>query len=70
VQSGDDILGQLEGMVFEDESEGKTKEMKRKRGQLTEATTDNVVWKKKSVFSFCCRTGKIIYCGTTLMSCT
>jgi hypothetical protein len=26
VQSGDDILGQLEGMVFRDESAGKTKE--------------------------------------------
>jgi hypothetical protein len=50
VQSADDILGQLEGMVFGDESEGKTKEKKRKRGQLTEATTDNVVWQKKSVF--------------------
>jgi len=25
VQSGDDILGQLEGMVFGDESAGKTK---------------------------------------------
>jgi hypothetical protein len=38
VQSGNDILGQLEGMVFGDESPGKTKEKKqmkenkRKRG--------------------------------------
>jgi hypothetical protein len=50
VQSGDDILGQLEGMVFGDESAGKMTEKKRKRGQSTEAATDNVVWKKKSVF--------------------
>jgi hypothetical protein len=52
VQSGDDILRQLEGMVFRDESAGKTKEKKWKMGQLTEAATDDVVWKKKSVF-FC-----------------
>jgi hypothetical protein len=56
VQSGDDILGQLEGMVFGDESADKTKEKKqtkekkRKRGQSTEAAIDDVVWKKKSVF--------------------
>jgi hypothetical protein len=50
VQSGDNILGQLEGMVFGDESAGKTKEKKRKRGQSTEAATDNVMRKKKSIF--------------------
>jgi hypothetical protein len=50
VQSGDDILEQLEGMVFGDESSGKKKEKKRKKGQLVEAATDNVVWKKKSIF--------------------
>jgi hypothetical protein len=43
-------------MVFGDESAGKTKEKKhtkdkkRNREQLTEAATDNVVWKKKNVF--------------------
>jgi hypothetical protein len=50
VQSGDDILRQLEGMVFRDDSASKTKEKKQKRLQLIEAATDDVVWKKKSVF--------------------
>jgi hypothetical protein len=43
VQSDDDILKQLEGMVFGDESAGKKKEKKRKKGQLVEVATDNVV---------------------------
>ncbi|XP_062173825.1 uncharacterized protein LOC133879311 [Alnus glutinosa] len=50
MQSGDDILGQLEGMVFGNESAGKTKEKKRNRGQSIETATDDVVWKKRSVF--------------------
>jgi len=50
VQSGDDILRQLEGMVFGDESAGKKKEKKRKKRQATEDATENVVWKKKSIF--------------------
>jgi hypothetical protein len=37
-------------MVFGDDSEGKIKEKKLKKGQPAEAATDNVVWKKKSVF--------------------
>jgi hypothetical protein len=42
VQSGDEFLGELEGVVFGDESAGKKKE-KWKKGQLVEATTDNFV---------------------------
>jgi hypothetical protein len=37
-------------MIFGDDSAGKKKEKKRKKGQSAEATTENVVWKKKSVF--------------------
>jgi hypothetical protein len=43
VQTDDDILKQLEGMVFGDKSAGKKKEKKRKKGQLAEVATDNVV---------------------------
>jgi len=49
VQSGNDILGKLEGMVFGDESASKKKEKNRKKGQSAEATTNNVVWKKKNI---------------------
>jgi hypothetical protein len=47
VQSGDEILIQLEGMVFGDENTGKKKRKKRKKG---ESSTNSVVWKKKSIF--------------------
>jgi len=50
VQSGDDILGQLKGMVFGDESVGKKKEKKRKKRRVAEDAIENVVWKKKSIF--------------------
>jgi hypothetical protein len=50
VQSGDGILGQLEGMIFGDETAGEKKEKNRKKGQSAEAATENVVQKKKSVF--------------------
>ncbi|XP_062165003.1 uncharacterized protein LOC133871592 [Alnus glutinosa] len=48
VQSGDDILRQLDGMVFGDESAGKKREKKRKKRRAAEDATENVIWKKKS----------------------
>jgi hypothetical protein len=53
VQSGDEILGHLEGMVFGDENAGmanKDKKKKRKKRKKGETSTENVVWKKKSIF--------------------
>jgi hypothetical protein len=47
VQYGNEILRQLEGLAFGDEKAGKKKWKKQKKG---EATTDNVVWKKKNIF--------------------
>jgi hypothetical protein len=69
VQSDDDILGQLEGMVFGDESAGK---QKRRSGRLDNRHKLQLTMScgKRKVFSFGCRTGNIIYCGITLMSCT
>jgi len=53
VQSGEEILGQLEGMVFGDESAGmanKDKKKKRNKRKKGETSTENVIWKKKSIF--------------------
>jgi hypothetical protein len=53
VQSGDEILGQLESMVFRDGNAGmanKDKKKKRKKRKKGETSTENVVWKKKSIF--------------------
>jgi cyclophilin family peptidyl-prolyl cis-trans isomerase len=53
VQNGDEILGQLEGVVFGDENAGMAntdKKKKRKKRKKGEASTENVVWKKKSIF--------------------
>jgi hypothetical protein len=53
VQSGEEILGQLEGMVFGDESAGmanKDKKKKRNKRKKEETSTENVIWKKKSIF--------------------
>jgi hypothetical protein len=47
VPCGDEILQQLDGIVFGDENTGKKKHKKRKTGA---ASTDDVVWKKKSIF--------------------
>jgi hypothetical protein len=49
VQSGDEILIQLEGMVLGDENTGKKTTKKWKKG---EATTDSMVWKKNFFFFF------------------
>jgi hypothetical protein len=43
----DEILQQLDGIVFWDENAGKKKRKKRKTGA---ASSDDVVWKKKSFF--------------------
>jgi hypothetical protein len=48
VQCGDKIFGQLDGMSFGDESTGKKKWKKRKKGAAT--NEDNVVWKKEKYF--------------------
>jgi hypothetical protein len=46
--SGDEIIQQLDGVVFGDENAGKKrKQKKRKRGA---ANSDDVLWKKKSMF--------------------
>jgi hypothetical protein len=50
VQNSDYILEQLEGMSFGDESAGKKRDKKRKKGQATGDANENVVWKKKSIF--------------------
>jgi hypothetical protein len=58
VPSGDEIPRQIEGMVFGDESVGKArtdneqKQKKQKKSTLTEqqGQTNNVLWKKKSIF--------------------
>jgi hypothetical protein len=53
VQSGEEILGQLEGMVFGDENAGmanKDKKKKWKKWKKGETWTENVIWKKKSIF--------------------
>jgi hypothetical protein len=53
VQSGDEVLGTLEGMVFGDENAGmanKDRKKKRKKRKKGETSTANVVWKKKSNF--------------------
>jgi hypothetical protein len=47
VPCGDEILQQLDGIVFGDENAGKKKRKKRKTGA---ASSDDVVWKKKSIF--------------------
>jgi hypothetical protein len=55
VQSGEEIIVQLEGMVFGDESAGmanKDKKKKRKKRKKGETSTGNVIWKKKSFFFF------------------
>jgi hypothetical protein len=53
VQSGNEILGQLEGMVFGDENAGRAntnRKKKWKKWKKGEASIENVVWKKKNIF--------------------
>jgi hypothetical protein len=47
VPCGDEILQQLEGIAFGDENAGKKKRKKQKTGAIS---SDDVVWKKKSIF--------------------
>jgi len=47
VPCGDEILQQLDEIAFGDESAGKKKRKKRKMGTVG---SDDVVWKKKSIF--------------------
>jgi hypothetical protein len=47
VPFGDEILQQLDGVAFGDENAGKKKRKKQKTGA---GSSDDVVWKKKSIF--------------------
>jgi hypothetical protein len=48
VPSGDEIIQQLDGVVFGDENAGKKR--KRKKQKRGAASSDDVLWKKKSIF--------------------
>jgi hypothetical protein len=48
VPSGDEILQQLDGVAFGNESAGKTR--KRKKRKTGAASSDDVMWKKKNIF--------------------
>jgi hypothetical protein len=50
VPSGDEILQQLDGVAFGDENAGRKRKRKGKKRKTGAASSDDVLWKKKSIF--------------------